>query len=209
MAVGVRDLEGRGELLHGRVRPATHTLVAFIDEHRDRFGGVEPTICRVLTEHGCKIAPATYFALRKCQLAPSPRSVRDEKLKEQIKQVYEANYRGYGARKAWSQLNRQGQKVARCSTERLMLEIGIIGAVRGKKVITTMPDPAAARAPTAWTAGSSLRRRTAPGWSTSRTSPPGRAWSMSPSLLIRSRATSSAGPRRCRSRFNSSWMHRT
>jgi putative transposase len=55
------DLEGGGEFLRGRARPATYALVAFIDEHRDRFGGVEP-ICRVLTQHGCKIAPSTYYA---------------------------------------------------------------------------------------------------------------------------------------------------
>ncbi|WP_371657283.1 IS3 family transposase [Streptomyces sp. NBC_00280] len=143
---GERDLEGGGEFLRGRARPATHALVAFIDEHKGRFGGVEP-ICRVLTQHGCTIAPSTYYACKKRQLAPSPRSVRDEGLKEQIKEVYEANYRVYGARKVWRQLNRQGQKVARCTVERLMREIGIAGAVRGKKVITTMPDPAAARAP--------------------------------------------------------------
>ena len=34
-------------------------MIAFIDAHRERFG-VEP-ICRVLTEHGCKIAPNTYW----------------------------------------------------------------------------------------------------------------------------------------------------
>ncbi|WP_107473642.1 IS3 family transposase, partial [Streptomyces sp. NRRL S-813] len=143
---GERDPEGRGEFLRGRARPATHTLVAFIDEHRDRFGGVEP-ICRTLTEHGCQIAPATYYAFKKRQLAPSARSVRDEELKEEIKEVYETNYRVYGARKIWRQLNRQGHHVARCTVERLMRELGIAGAVRGKKVITTMPDPAAARAP--------------------------------------------------------------
>ena len=32
----------------------------FISEHKSRFG-VEP-ICRVLTEHGLKIAPSTYYA---------------------------------------------------------------------------------------------------------------------------------------------------
>ncbi|WP_327270046.1 transposase [Streptomyces sp. NBC_01218] len=37
-----------------------HTLVASIDEHRARFGGVEP-ICRVLTDYGCKIASSTYY----------------------------------------------------------------------------------------------------------------------------------------------------
>ncbi|HKR48358.1 MAG TPA: hypothetical protein VJT72_02050 [Pseudonocardiaceae bacterium] len=55
----------------------------------------------MLTQHGCKIAPSTYYACKKRQLAPSPRSVRDEGLKEQIKEVYEANYRVYGARKVW------------------------------------------------------------------------------------------------------------
>ena len=57
------------------------------------------------------------------------------------------NYRVYGARKIWRELNRQGHRVARCTIERLMREIGIAGAVRGKKVITTIPDRTAARAP--------------------------------------------------------------
>jgi putative transposase len=35
-------------------------VIAFIADHKDRFG-VEP-ICRVLTEHGVKIAPSTYYA---------------------------------------------------------------------------------------------------------------------------------------------------
>jgi putative transposase len=34
-------------------------IVAFINDHKKQFG-VEP-ICRVLTEHGCKIAPSTYY----------------------------------------------------------------------------------------------------------------------------------------------------
>lgn len=37
--------------------------------------------------------------------------------------------------------------MARCSVERLMRELGITGAVRGKKVITMIPDPSAPRAP--------------------------------------------------------------
>lgn len=51
----------------------------------------------------------------------------------------------YGARKVWRQLDRQGHEVARCTIEHLMRALGIGGAVRGKKVITTMTDPAAAR----------------------------------------------------------------
>ncbi len=139
---GQRNPEGGGKFLRGRARPATHTLVAFIDEHRDRFGGVEP-ICRVLTEHDCKIAPSAYYAHLKRRQAPSARTVRDAELKTLIQEAYDANYRVYGARKIWRHLNRQGQSMARCTVERLMRELGITGAVRGKKVITTIPDPTA------------------------------------------------------------------
>ncbi|MET8008497.1 IS3 family transposase [Streptomyces sp. NPDC005271] len=139
-------LKAAAKFLRGRARPATHTLVAFIDEHRDRFGGVEP-ICRTLTEHDCKIAPSTYYAHKKRLGSPSARSVRDEELKERIQEVYTSNYRVYGARKIWRELNRQGHAVARCTVERLMRELGITGAVRGRKVIMTITDPAAGRAP--------------------------------------------------------------
>ncbi|GAA3885592.1 IS3 family transposase [Streptomyces lannensis] len=143
---GERDPEGRGEFLRGRARPATHALVAFIDEYRDRFGGVEP-ICRTLTEHDCKIAPSTYYAHKKRLETPSARRVRDADLKEKIQKVYTSNYRVYGARKVWRELNRQGHAVARCTVERLMRELGIQGAVRGKRIITTIPGGQVERAP--------------------------------------------------------------
>lgn len=73
--------------------------------------------------------------------------MRDQELKELVRKVYDANYRVYGARKVWRELGRQGHQVARCTVERLMRELGIAGAVRGRKVITTVADPAAERAP--------------------------------------------------------------
>lgn len=97
--------------------------------------------------HDCKIAPATYYAHHKRRTAPSARTVRDAELKEHISEVFEANYRVYGARKIWRELNRQGQAVARCTVERLMRELGITGAVRGRRVITTLPGGQAGRAP--------------------------------------------------------------
>ncbi|MFJ6777113.1 IS3 family transposase [Kitasatospora sp. NPDC091257] len=139
-------LKAAAKFLRGRARPATPALVAFIDEHRGRFGGVEP-ICRVLTEHGCSIAPSTYYAHHQRVASPSARTVRDEELKALIKEVYNADYRVYGARKIWRELGRQGQAVARCTVERLMRELGITGAVRGKKVITTIADPGTERGP--------------------------------------------------------------
>jgi putative transposase len=113
-------------------------IVAFIDEHRDRFG-VEP-ICRVLTEHGCLIAPNTYWVARK--RAPSARAVRDAELVEEIRRVYEENLFVYGADKIWTQLNRENIVVGRGRVERLMRQEGLSGARRGKafKVTTTSDD---------------------------------------------------------------------
>lgn len=101
----------------------------------------------MLTAHDCKIAPSTYYAHHKRQATPAARTVRDRELKTLIQDAYEANYRVYGARKIWRLLNRQGVAVARCTVERLMRELGITGAVRGKRVITTIPDVSAERAP--------------------------------------------------------------
>ncbi|MFJ9381115.1 IS3 family transposase [Streptomyces sp. NPDC101455] len=139
-------LKAAAKFLRGRARPATHTLVAFIDEHRARFGGVEP-ICRTLTEHDCRIAPYTYYARRQRLAEPSLRALRDADLKPVIHEVFATNYRVYGARKIWRELNRQGRPVARCTVERLMRELGITGAVRGKRVITTIPGGQVDRAP--------------------------------------------------------------
>lgn len=78
----------------------------FVDAYPDEFG-VEP-ICRVL-----QLAPSTYWSAKR--RPASPRSVRDEELKVEIKRVFEENYRVYGAPKIWAQLNREGIEVARCN----------------------------------------------------------------------------------------------
>jgi len=105
-------------------------VTAFIDSHTDRFG-VEP-ICRQL-----QFVPSTDYAAR--SRPPSSRALRDEKLEPEIRRVYGANYRVYGADKVRTQLRREGIPVARCTAGRLMREIGIPGAVRGKPRRTTTP----------------------------------------------------------------------
>ncbi len=59
--------------------------------------------------------------------------------------VHEANLGVYGARKVWRQLNREGVPVARCRVERLMRQLGLAGAVRGRVKRTTVPAEVAAR----------------------------------------------------------------
>ncbi|GAA2614497.1 hypothetical protein GCM10009863_30260 [Streptomyces axinellae] len=73
--------------------------------------------------------------------------MRDGELKERLQEVHTSNHRVYGARKIWRELDRQGHAVARCTVERLMRELGITGAVRGKRVITAIPGGPAERAP--------------------------------------------------------------
>ena len=111
-------------------------MSTFIDERREEFG-VEP-ICSVLP-----IAPSTYYAAR--QRPPSARALRDEQLRQEVRRVYNANHRVYGARKVWRQLRREGFPVARCTVERLMRKERLQGAVRGKKWRTTVSDPQASR----------------------------------------------------------------
>jgi putative transposase len=114
-------------------------MIGFIDDHRNEYG-VEP-ICRVLP-----IAPSTYHehaAQRRDPERMSERAKRDAVLQVQVKRVFAENFGVYGARKVWLQLLREGFRVARCTVERLMHQIGLQGAIRGKRVRTTIPDAAA------------------------------------------------------------------
>ena len=105
-------------------RPATATLVTYIDEHKHPFD-VEP-ICQALTSFGWPIASSTYRAA--CRRLPSARVPRDVWLCEQIRRVYGV----YGARRVWLALNREGIQEARCTVERLMRRLGPRGVMRGK-----------------------------------------------------------------------------
>jgi transposase InsO family protein len=117
-------------------------MVSFIDAHRETHG-VE-SICRHLP-----IAPSTYYEAKARQADPSrlpPRARRDAELMPEIRRVFEENFRVYGAKKVWRQLNRENWEVARCTVERLMARLGLVGTVRGgKKYRTTIPDEAAGR----------------------------------------------------------------
>ncbi|MCP4303536.1 MAG: IS3 family transposase [bacterium] len=111
-------------------------MIAYIDAHRERFG-VEP-ICRAL-----QFAPSTYWSAKR--RPRSQRSVRDEELKVEVARVHEENFGVYGAPKFWAQLNREGIRVARCTVERLMRDLDLRGAVRGKARRTTICDDTADR----------------------------------------------------------------
>jgi len=114
-------------------------MIAFIDDQR-AVHGVEP-ICKVLP-----IAPSTYHAheaQRREPLRLSARARRDLALRVEVRRVFDANYRVYGVRKVWRQLQREGFDVARCTVARLMRAMGLAGVIRGKPVRTTISDRSA------------------------------------------------------------------
>ncbi len=77
-----------------------------------------------------QFAPATYYASK--TRPRSTRSIRDEHLKEEITRVFSENFSVYGVHKVWAQLNREGTRVARCTVQRLMRELGLQGARRDR-----------------------------------------------------------------------------
>jgi transposase InsO family protein len=118
-------------------------MVDFIDKHRREYG-VEP-ICAVLP-----IAPSSYYAHRACRLDPErrcARAKRDEVLRVEIRRVLEESFGGvYGVKKVWRQLLREGIRVARCTVGRLMRQMGLRGAVRGRAFkVTTVADESVTR----------------------------------------------------------------
>ena len=109
-------------------------MVKFIDDEKGKYG-VE-SICRILP-----IAPSTYYRIKDEQANPEKQSHRkqsDKHLMEQIKQIWQDSGCHYGIRKIWHKLKQNGlPKLARCTVERLMKQMGIQGVWRGKGKITT------------------------------------------------------------------------
>src|SRR5687768_8347574 len=108
-------------------------MVRFIDDHRDAYG-IE-SICAVVP-----IAPSTYFLHKARHTDPTRRSARtqrDDGLRLAIQRIWDANFQVYGPRKVWRALQRDGLPVARCTVVRLMRDMGLAGAVRGRAWITT------------------------------------------------------------------------
>jgi transposase InsO family protein len=118
-------------------------MVHFIDDHRTTYG-VEP-ICSVLP-----IAPSTYYEQQTRRRNPDrlpARAKADAKLRDRIARIWRDNFEVYGVRKVWKSLQREDLAVARCTVARLMRDLGLQGAIRGRKFKTTIPDESAVRPP--------------------------------------------------------------
>lgn len=107
-------------------------------------------MCTVLSEHGIKISPSTYYEwvdekLTRVQL-------RDQAVAELIRAerthpTYGRFVCTLGSRKMWIRLRGKGHDVGRCTVERLMRANGWQGARYGSRHKTTIRDQRHARFP--------------------------------------------------------------
>jgi putative transposase len=119
--------------------------MAFIDDMRAQGHAVEST-CRVLTEHGCKVAARTYRGWNQANRPVAARTHSDAKVVDALLAVQGTPEELYGRRKMTHHLRRQGHEVAFCTVDRLMRDLGMNGIRRGKGVRTTVPGKDSQRA---------------------------------------------------------------
>ena len=116
----------------------------FVDANRENYG-VEP-ICRMLP---LPDRPVDLLRAESEREGPQAASQRERSATFNSAARFVAYGRRtltcYGVRKVWRQLRREGRDVARCTVARLMREMGLQGAVRGRRFKTTKPDSSGAR----------------------------------------------------------------
>jgi transposase InsO family protein len=114
----------------------------FIDEHRGSYAVA--LLLRVLD-----IAESTYYDWVNRAEQPSDRRAVDLGLLSNIREMWEASGRTYGADRVWRQLRRDGIAVGRKRVERLMRQQGWQGAFlrRAWRRSSTTADPRATPAP--------------------------------------------------------------
>jgi putative transposase len=116
----------------------------YINAYRGRFG-VEP-ICAVLSEHGMKIAPGTYYKWLARPVRPA--ELEEAYLVNEIVDLYRRKKCVYGVRKMRHAARRARLRLGRDQVERLMRIAGVQGVRRGAHhPTTTTREPGTPRHP--------------------------------------------------------------
>ena len=119
--------------------------MAFIDDMKVAGHAVEST-CRVLSEQGCQVAARTYRSWKLAHRKVAARTCSDAVIIDALLTVQGTPESLYGRRKMTRYLRRQGHRVAYCTVDRLMRDLGMNGVRRGKGVRTTVPAKDGVRA---------------------------------------------------------------
>jgi putative transposase len=125
--------------------------MAFIEQLRAQGFAVE-SVCQVLREQGVQVAARTYRAWRAPGRQIATRTLSDAVVVDALlgartgpdgRPTPESLY---GRRKMTALLRRHGLKVAHCTVDRLMRQLGMHGVRRGKTPRTTIPSADGRRA---------------------------------------------------------------
>lgn len=124
-------------------------IMGFIDTMRAQGHTVE-SICRVLSEQGCRVAVRTYRSWKRAHLQVAARTVSDAIVEDMVRDIAwavderdgrrEMTPEGlYGRRKMTALVRRHLPEASAGSVDRAMRTLGLSGIRRSKKLRTTIP----------------------------------------------------------------------
>jgi transposase InsO family protein len=112
----------------------------FVDDHQQRYG--VKRLCRVLG-----IARSSFYHWKVTAPARQARQADDAAVAARIRAVHTASDGTYGAPRITAELRDRGHRVNHKRVARIMRGIGVQGLKLRRRQRTTIPDPAAAKAP--------------------------------------------------------------
>jgi transposase InsO family protein len=112
----------------------------FVADHSPRYG--VKRLCQIL-----KVARSSFYYWRSTTAARAARDAADVALAGRIRAVHTAHDGTYGAPRITAELRDAGQRVNRKRVARVMRRFGVQGLRLRRRTRTTVPDPAAAKAP--------------------------------------------------------------
>ncbi|MEU5190161.1 IS3 family transposase [Streptomyces klenkii] len=141
----VRELEGERDILRKAARyfgdgDALVNRFQFVEDHQRRHG--VKRLCTVLG-----IARSSFYYWRKTAPGRAARQAADVKLAARIRAVHRESDGTYGVPRITAELREDGEQVNHKRIARVMRTIGLAGVRLRRRHRTTVPDPAAAKAP--------------------------------------------------------------
>jgi transposase InsO family protein len=116
-------------------------VFAFVDRQKAEFA--VRTLCRV-----CQVSTSGFYGwVARAAAGPTPAQEAESVLVGQIRLVHKESRLNYGEPRVTAQLAREGVAVNHKRVARLMAKAGIRGRCSGRKVRTTVADPAATPSP--------------------------------------------------------------
>lgn len=104
-------------------------MIAFIDQHRDRFSVKFMCATLKMEREGGFLSSRGYRDAKR--RAPSARQVRDRELVKIVREFHAENYGVYGVHKMWHALKRRDIEIGREQTRRIMALAGVKGKRSG------------------------------------------------------------------------------